>query len=59
MKHKEYRGQCSYHWGEWVNGLRVVRLTADYKEWQEAQLICAGCRKHLLGFFKYAKEVKQ
>ena len=51
---KEYSGQCGYHWGKEVGGLRIVQLTADYKEWEAPIAICADCRKHLLGFFKYA-----
>ena len=56
MKRKEYFGQCAYHWGQPVSGLRAVQLTSG-KEWYHSQAICANCRKQLLGFFRYAKSL--
>lgn len=58
MKHKEYFGQCGYHWGTHVPGLRAVQLTPDGgKEWQHAIAMCDKCRGHMTGFFRYAKSM--
>lgn len=57
QKHKQYYGQCDYHWGSHVSGLRAVQLTPDGKEWQHAIAVCANCRKQLRGHFRYAKNV--
>jgi hypothetical protein len=56
-KFKEYFGQCSYHWGQSMFGLRAVQLTHDGKEWQHAIAVCSSCRNHLKGHFRYAKNI--
>jgi hypothetical protein len=52
-KHKAYFGQCDYHYGKPIYGLRIVQLTPNGKEWQQPIAICKGCRKHLKGSFRY------
>jgi hypothetical protein len=52
-KPKEYFGQCGWHYGKQTDGIRIVELTHNGKEWQSAIAICSNCRGHLRGFFRY------
>lgn len=56
MKHKEYSGQCQYHYGMPVTRLRTVQLTPDHKEWQRPIGVCSECRDCLRGLFRYFKQ---
>lgn len=51
---KEYSGQCGYHWGKPIDGLMIVQLTHNGKEWQQPIAVCAKCRKHLIGYFRHS-----
>ncbi|HUV87997.1 MAG TPA: hypothetical protein VMX79_12910 [bacterium] len=48
------KGQCEYHYGKEVSGLRLVKLAAAPGVWQAPMWICPECRKQLRGCFKYA-----
>lgn len=57
MKHKEYFGQCGYHYGQATKGLRIVQLTHNNREWQSPLAACANCLRYLKGHFRYAPKV--
>ena len=56
MKHEERHGQCEYHYGEEISGLRLVTLTHNPEVSQAPMWICPKCREQLRGHFEYAEE---